>query len=280
MIDYLGAPIEYDSESNGYCYSHSENNDTYELPGLWFSARELHSLVVLRTLLSNLGTGLLEEQLLPVANRVERLIEHKQLHLGEVASRIRIISVAGRKLGECFHTVAGATLQRRKVRLIYHSRSTNEHTERVVSPQRLVHYRDNWYLDAWDELRGALRTFSVDRILGATEQLDSAINVSERELDDYFVSAYGIFSGKANKIAVLRFSLERSRWVADERWHPQQIGQFQMDGTYELRIPYCESHELLMDILRHGAHVEVVSPDSLRAAITQALQSALARYLT
>jgi hypothetical protein len=47
------------------------------------------------------------------------------LHLDEVASRIRIISLAGRKLGECFHTVAGATLQRRKLKLIYHSRSTN-----------------------------------------------------------------------------------------------------------------------------------------------------------
>lgn len=278
MIDYLGAPIEYDSESNGYYYSCSENSDIYELPGLWFSARELHSLVVLRTLLSNLGAGLLEEELLPLSNRVERLIEHKQLHLGEVASRIRIISLAGRKLGECFHTVAGATLQRRRVKLVYHSRSMNEHTARVVSPQRLIHYRDNWYLDAWDELRGALRTFSVDRILGATEQPDSAINVSERELDDHFESSYGIFSGKANKTAVLRFSAERARWVADERWHPEQIGQFQKDGTYELRIPYRELHELLMDILRHGAHVEVVSPDSLRAAVVQALESARARY--
>lgn len=94
------------------------------------------------------------------------------------------------------------------------------------------------------------------------------------------MSAYGIFSGKANKIAVLRLSVERARWVADERWHPQRIGQFQMDGTCELRIHCRESHELLMDILRHGAHVEVVSSDSLRAAITQALESALARYLS
>ena len=119
MIDYLGAPIEYDWESNGYHYPRSENSGTYELPRLRFSARELNSLVVLRKLPSNLGAGLLEEQFLPVANRVERLIEHKHLHLGEVASRIRIISLAGRKLGEDFHTVAGATLQRRKVRLIY-----------------------------------------------------------------------------------------------------------------------------------------------------------------
>lgn len=51
-----------------------------------------------------------------------------------------------------------------------------------------MRYRDNWYLDAWDELRVALRSFSLDRIEKATELA------------------------------------ERARWGADERWHPQQSG--------------------------------------------------------
>jgi len=37
-----------------------------------------------------------------------------------------------------------------------------------VSPQRLVHYRDNWYLDAWCHLRGDLRSFAIDAIQEAT----------------------------------------------------------------------------------------------------------------
>jgi predicted DNA-binding transcriptional regulator YafY len=37
-------------------------------------------------------------------------------------------------------------------------------TEREVSPQRLVHYRDNWYLDAWCHLREDVRSFSIDAI--------------------------------------------------------------------------------------------------------------------
>lgn len=53
------------------------------------------------------------------------------------------------------------------MRIRYHSRSKDERTERVVSPQRLIYYRDNWYLDAWDHLREALRSFSIDRIRGA-----------------------------------------------------------------------------------------------------------------
>jgi len=66
--------------------------------------------------------------------------------------------------------------------------------------------------------------------------------------------------------------------VADERWHPEQAGQFLTDGAYELRIPYRDPRELVMDILRHGPEAEVLAPESLRAAVRQQLERALARY--
>src|SRR5690606_30680356 len=125
-----------------------------------------------------------------------------------------------------------------KVRMGYHGRERDRLTERTVSPQRLVHYRENWLLDAYCHLRKGLRTFSVDRVREARELEEEAQSVSDTELDAYFTSSYGIFSGKANKTAMLRFSAERARWVADERWHPQQAGQYLTDGRYELRVPY------------------------------------------
>jgi predicted DNA-binding transcriptional regulator YafY len=79
-------------------------------------------------------------------------------------------------------------------------------------------------------------------------------------------------------MALLRFSKERARWVADERWHPEQVGQYLVDGRYELRIPYRQDKELVMDILRHGAAVEVISPDTLRLAVQEQLQRAIAQY--
>ena len=81
------------------------------------------------------------------------------------------------------------------------------------------------------------------------------------------------------KLAVLRFSRERARWVADERWHPEQSGQFLTDGRYELRIPYRDARELIMDILRHGEEVEVVEPEGLRQDVIGALRRALGRYV-
>jgi len=249
---YLGAPIERDEELGGFRYRPTSDGRAFELPGLWFSAQELQALVVFQRLLQTLEPGLLDEHLSPLAKRLDELLQHRHLGLGEAGRRIRILGMAARPLGEWFQMAASGVLQRRRLRIRYHSRSRDQVTERTVSPQRLTHYRDNWYLDAWDHLRNALRSFSVDRIRHAAELDETAQDVAERELDEHYASAYGIFAGKANKTAVLRFSRERARWVADERWHPEQTGQYLTDGRYELSIPYRDPRELIMDILRHG----------------------------
>ena len=69
-----------------------------------------------------------------------------------------------------------------------------------------------------------------------------------------------------------------SRWFADEHWHSQQQGQFLIDGRYELKVPYSNSKELLMDVLKYGPDAEVVEPPSLRNEARILLQLALAGY--
>ncbi len=278
LRDHLAAPIVFDSERGGYLYKTDPGGRSYEMPGLWFSAQELQALLVFQRLLQSLEPGLLDEHLAPLSKRLEELLRHKRLGMVEAANRIRLLGMAARPANESFPTLASATLQRKKVGFRYRSRSKDELSERIVSPQRLTHYRDNWYLDAWDHVRNALRSFAVDRVTRATELDERAQDIPDDDLDEHFASAYGIFAGKANKSAVLRFSADRARWVADERWHPRQVGQFLTDGRYELRIPYRDARELVMDILRHGAEVEVASPDSLRKEVVCRLSAALEHY--
>ena len=278
LRDKLHAPLEYNNELGGYCYQRTAEGGTYELPGLWFNARELQSLFIFKKLFEGLEPGLLQTHLKPLSKRIDELLNSKRLGLNEAASRIRLLGMAARPAGEWFHVLASATLQRRKLRLRYHGRGRDDITERTVSPQRIAHYRDNWYLDGWCELRKGLRSFAMDRVKNALETTDKAIDVTEKELNDHYASSYGIFAGKANKTAVLRFSAERARWVADERWHPEQSGQFLTDGRYELRIPYRDERELVMDIMRHGADVEVVSPPMLREKIDAKIKAAMRIY--
>ena len=72
--------------------------------------------------------------------------------------------------------------------------------------------------------------------------------------------------------------LNRARWVADEQWHPRQTGRFLEDGRYELRVPYSDPRELVMDILRHGPDVEVMAPPELSAAVAETLRAASGQY--
>jgi predicted DNA-binding transcriptional regulator YafY len=282
LRDQLNAPVVFDAEAGGYKYGSSNDatgeGKAFELPGLWFTANELQALAIMQRLLKDAGGGLLEEHLGPLAKRLDELTHHQRLNLGEAASRLRFPAIGARPAGEAFNTVAAATLQRRKCWLEYHARSTDERSERTVSPQRITHYREAWYLDAWDEKRAALRSFSVDRITKATVLEEAARDVPEAELEEHYASAYGIFGGKADKVAVLEFTPQRARWVADEKWHPQQAGRWLADGSYELRIPYREGRELLMDIMRQGASVEVLAPAELREQIVAELRTAAARY--
>jgi predicted DNA-binding transcriptional regulator YafY len=221
---------------------------------------------------------LLAEQVSAITKHLNQLVQHRRLNLGEAAARIRFPGVASRTAGEAFQVAASATLQRRKLWFEYHSRGSNRQSERTVSPQRLTHYREAWYLDAWDEENNELRTFSLDRLRRTKVLEDAALDLPDADLDNHYASAYGIFGGKADKIAVLRFSAERARWVADEAWHPQQQGKSLQDGRYELRIPYRDSRELVMDIMRHGSHVEVIEPAALRDEVHKQLAAAARQY--
>jgi len=147
-----------------------------------------------------------------------------------------------------------------------------------LSPQRLVHYRDNWYLDAFCHWRGALRSFALDTLRRVKPLAQKAKEVSERALDAHYASAYGIFSGRPKAKAVLRFTPERARWVRHECWHPEQRLEELPDGGIRLTIPYADERELVMDILRHGRHVAVEAPASLRQRVAEEVAALMATY--
>ena len=280
MRDRLNAPVVWDSKLRGYRFDRTlPGANKYGLPGLWFNDQEIYALLTIYQLLSNLGNGLLTPHVEPLLARLNALLGSQDDSADEIRKRIRILHMAARtERPEHFEAVASATIRRRRLQIAYHARSSNEVTEREVSPQRLVHYRDNWYLDGWCHLREGLRSFSVDAIRSA-EILDrKAKPVAEQTLNEVLASGYGIFSGRADKTARLRFNPKQARWVASERWHPDQVSQFERDGSYLLEIPYSNDGELIMDILRYGADVEVLGSEELRRKVKRRLEEAAALY--
>ncbi len=280
LRDRLHAPITWDRDAGGYCFaSANPAAPKYELPGLWFNASEIHALLTMQHLLENLGPGLLAHHVQPLLARLGILLESADIPRAAIEKRIRILRATARAYEpQHFSPVASAVLQRKQLRITYYSRDRDETLERNVSPQRLTHYRDNWYLDAWCHLRDGLRSFALDAIENVALLDAAAADIPDTELDAVLGAGYGIFSGKEVKVAELRFTPERARWVSRESWHPNQEGRFDETGNYLLKVPYSDDRELLMDILKHGSQVEVLAPADLRLRIAAELQATTRRY--
>lgn len=278
LRDRLNAPLEYDHALNGWHYDRHQN-ENFELPGFWFSPEELYALLVSHHLLTTLQPGLLTEHITPLKSRIEKLLEQQNIQRPAIHERIRILQIAARPSDmQNFRKLASLLLRGEQVKVLYHGRERDKTTERIISPQRLVYYRSNWYLDAWCHLKKGLRTFALDRMHSIVEMGKKAKCLSQKELDQQLASSYGIFSGQPKHTAVLHFSSSAARWVADEQWHPQQRGEVLSDGSYELRIPYNDSRELMMDILKYGADIYVKSPKRLQNAVAERLKNATAQY--
>jgi predicted DNA-binding transcriptional regulator YafY len=280
LRDRMQMPIIWDRELGGYRLDQeAATAHLFQLPGLWFSSEEIHALLTMEHLLERLQPGLLGPQLRPLRNLIQKTLASGDFSAAEVSRRIRILQIGVRPvLSDMFQAISSALLSRRRLRIDHYRRSRDETLTREISPQRLVYYRDNWYLDAWCHLRTALRTFSVDVISDAVVLSKRAREIKDETLDETLGAGFGIFSGKKTQTAVLRFSPLRARWVSREKWHNAQDGHYELDGAYLLKVPYSDPRELAMDILKYGADVEVLAPVALRELIRTQLTSAADQY--
>ncbi len=278
LRDRMHVPIVCDRDTG--IYRIDSNVERYELPGVWFSAGEIHALLSMQQLLAAFDTGgLLAEHVGPLRQRLLGMLESATDSADDIARRIRILSAAARPYApQHFQHIAAALMERRRLSIQYAARSNGDTSQREISPQRLTHYRDNWYLDAWCHLRDELRSFAVDAIKAVKTMDAAAQEIPEAELDAALGTGYGIFAGAEVQWATLLFTPERARWVAAEHWHPEQESTFLDDGSYQLRLPYSDDPELIMDILKYGPDCEVVGPAGLRAKVVGLLKAAAGRY--
>jgi len=280
LRDRMNAPIVYDRSMGGYRFDKPNAGDKIELPGLWFSEKEATALVLMQHLLANLDTsGLLSPHIAPLMDIVDGILGQSEVSAKELRKRIKVFGMSARKnVLENFEEVGVSLLKRQRLHLSYYSKGKDESTERAVSPQRLIFYRDNWYLDAYCHFRKGLRSFAMDGIRTAHVLEDKATEVPEKELHENFAESYGIFSGKATQRAKLRFTPEKARWVSAETWHGQQVSSFDKAGNYTLEFDYNQDPELVMEIMKHGDGVEVIGPASLKSKVKAELEKALKKY--
>lgn len=281
LRDQLGAPIEYDRDVNGYRFGKDYTGQKHELPGLWFNERELYSLLMAHQLLSGLDSeGLLSRHLQPLLDRIHDLLgPGGDTETRVLMKRVKIISALRRPVpSEFFERVGEALIRRRRLHMRYLTRGRGSTSERDVSPQRLVHYKNTWYLDAWCHTREKLLRFALDAMQQASLLDVRAKDVAMKQVEAEMDAGYGIYAGGTRQWAVLRFSPQAAPWISREEWHPEQEGRWLDDGSYEMKLPYVDETELVMDVLRQGEQAKVLAPPALVQAVRRRLQAGARQY--
>jgi predicted DNA-binding transcriptional regulator YafY len=137
------------------------------------------------------------------------------------------------------------------------------------------------YLIGFDETRGALRTFKIERIRDAA-LTPRTFEAPEPEAADATAAAlrraWDIIADQPPVDVVLRFAPGVAGRVGETTWHPSQRLEPQADGSLVWRATVAGTIEIRIWILGWGDDVDVVAPASLRDDVRATLKRALARY--
>ncbi len=298
MREELNAPIVYSRAQGGYVYSkrglgdlnrpvvgrRERNPDGTPQRHTWFNSEELYTLLSTIDNLEHLSRNrhsVIYRELEPLRARVANLLTIGEIAPKEMLSRMRVISDRVPYLEKgCFKTIGAALCERRQVLIEYYTNSRGEASERVISPCRLVHYKNRWYVDAYCHKTDSLRTFLIDNVWKAeileAEARRISIGVIQKTLDE----SYGIFRGKDIQTAEILVRKDFVQYIMRESWHPHQQLMRHADGTATLTVPYANPTELVGQILRWGTGLEVKAPASLRGLVAEQAAKIVASYQT
>lgn len=278
MRDRLCAPLVYDSGRRGYRYE----DDSYELPPIWFKEDELLALCLALRLASTLPDRKLKSSLHEI---LEKFLTFRFLDsppsLTEIKEKVSVKNVEYYKVDETvFHKVVNSLFRSEALKISYHTPHKDETTERVIQPLHLLCYMGSWHLIAFCTLKGELRDFALSRIR-TIEPVSQVVKLPKRlaSVKDYINKNFGLMSGGESIEVCLKFKPEVSHWISEQIWFSGQKVSINVDGSVCLKFPVADFREVRREILKYGASVEVLSPQELREEIRREIQEMVKVYV-
>ncbi|MGM0597941.1 MAG: helix-turn-helix transcriptional regulator [Myxococcota bacterium] len=275
--------------NNNYVIEYNRNNKRYEinkeksklqLPGIWLSSEECHSLVVFSNIVEGTFPELEKNKLNKFIESVENIVKENGVNPKKFKEKIKYKPFEKRiQNPEFFNLVLTALINEKKFEFNYFSRQSSKQKAktRLVSPLKMITYRNSWYLIGYCHQNNELRTFAVELIRQVKIKNVGIRQVSNKELERYLSEGFGIYCGKADKNAKLKFSPRAAQWIQHEKWHVKQKISWQ-NGYLIMEFPYVSHQELVMEILRYSPEVEVLEPEELRKEVIRKLKEAIKNY--
>jgi len=213
------------------------------------------------------------EQGLPPA-----LAEHVERSLDVLAKAPR-----DERFSDHVHRLTKAWAERRVVELEYEPAN---YAPEAAARRAVVHpyliepssHTHALYLIGWDEARGGLRTFKVERIRDVSLTARTFEPPEPGTLETSLRRAWDIIADQEPTDVVLRFRPGVATRVLEAMWHSTQQTTLADDGSLLWRATVAGPIEIRLWILSWGDDVEVLEPAGLREDVAGTLRRAVAHY--
>jgi len=201
-------------------------------------------------------------------------------YLDHVESTIEIAPVpykTSSQVADRMETISAAIVEKRCLDIIYAGAKRGRDTQRVVAPYKLWFIGDTFYLAGYCYLRQDIRIFALDRMVEVKVSPKPLEIPSSVDMDGLMTTRFGASVGTPESVRI-RFRPPAAAYIGEKVWHPTQILTPETDGrlVFEAEMPI--TGELAGWVLRWGAGAEVLSPESLRAMVTDEIGTMANRY--
>ena len=179
--------------------------------------------------------------------------------------------------GQRWLTVAmQAMLDNAVLRIEYRKYLSAETDVRTIRPYAVKEFAKRWYLVAWSEEAGALRTYALDRIVALERSGGTFRMPHDFSVDALFRDSYGIYlpEGESPVLVKLRASERESAYLQDLPLHPSQV--MVAPGLFVLRV--IPNPGFVMELCKRADRLEVLEPLELRQAVLDVLNNAIQLY--
>lgn len=246
-----------------------------------FSLSELCALHLSRTVLTAVAGGPFQDSLASAFDKLYdalppplwKFIESLPDALGakEHASR------PGAASSKAIETLMQAILARRRVRMRYHSFSSQQIKDYMVEPYRLAYAQGGLYLQAFVPDYSEMRTFAAQRIEQAVALEETFSPVADAP-PEVFPHSLGAFSGTPETV-VIEFSAAEAPYVRERQWHASQRIDELPDGRLRLTLNVVLDWELQAWVMGFGPAAKVITPEAFARRIVESLEETRATYL-
>ncbi len=173
--------------------------------------------------------------------------------------------------------VMQAMLDNAVLHILYKKYQSTETDRRTIHPYAVKEFEKRWYIVAFSEEAGQLRTYAMDRIQ-SVERAETTFTLPKGfNVDELFQASYGIYlpeEGQKPVLVRIRATEREAAYLRDLPLHPSQTA---LPGN-EFALRVIPNPGFIMELLRHGNRLEVLEPESLRKTVQEELKKALDIY--